>query len=199
VGSGETFESAEPNCVNRVVLVIPVKSFALAKQRLSSVLTTSQRATLGRQLATRVVEANRFLRPMIVSDDDEVARWASDLNLRFVRQEESGLNQAVAIAFATLRAENTEMAVIAHSDLATASSLQWVAEFNGITIVPDRRNEGTNVLAIPTKHDFDFTYGVGSFGRHYRTALSTGSNVRVVADRLAGVDLDSPADLRLLR
>jgi 2-phospho-L-lactate/phosphoenolpyruvate guanylyltransferase len=184
---------------DRVVLVVPVKSFALAKQRLSPVLTNTQRSTLGRELATRLVEANRELGPMIVSDDDDVATWACELGVRFLREEEPGLNQAVTAAFIALRSENVKTAVIAHSDLATASSLLWVAKFDGITIVPDRRSEGTNVLAIPTAVDFDFSYGVGSFSRHYRTALATASNVRVVADRFNGVDLDSPSDLRLLR
>ncbi len=187
------------SAIGSVVLVIPVKSFGLAKQRLTPVLNTVQRADLGRQLATRIVEANRSLHPMIVSDDNDVAAWASDLGIRFLRQKEPGLNQAVTAAFVAAQAEHTKVVVIAHSDLATASNLQWVSEFDGITIVPDLRNEGTNVLAIPTKHNFDFSYGVGSFGRHYQTALASGSPVRVVADRLAGVDLDSPTDLRLLR
>ena len=34
------------------------------------------------------------------------------------------------------------------------------------TLVPDRRLDGTNVLAVPTEAGFRFAYGAGSFGRH---------------------------------
>jgi 2-phospho-L-lactate/phosphoenolpyruvate guanylyltransferase len=184
---------------NNVVLVIPVKSFALAKQRLSTVLSGADRAALGRELATRLVTANRSLNPLIVSDSDDVASWADSMEVRFVREPRPGLNQAVSTAHKTLRTDGATTMVVAHSDLAVATSLHWVAEFPGISLVPDRRNEGTNVIALPTEIEFEFAYGPGSFARHYRTARHTGLPVRVVSDRASGADVDSPTDLRLLR
>jgi 2-phospho-L-lactate guanylyltransferase len=61
--------------------------------------------------------------------------------------------------------------------------------------VPDRRHEGTNVIAVPTGAGFEFTYGPGSFARHLDRARCLGVPVRVVnAPRLAW-DVDLPGDL----
>ncbi len=171
----------------------------LAKQRLRTVLAPDQRASLGRELATRLVEANDDLNIVVVSDDDEVALWARELHVGFLRESRPGLNQAVASAHAKLREEGTQRMIVAHSDLASASSLSWVNAFPGITIAPDRRNEGTNVLALPVDVSFTYSYGPQSFRRHYREAIATGLPVRVVADRQCATDLDAPSDLRLLR
>ena len=70
-----------------------------------------------------------------------------------------------------------------------------VPAFDGITIVPDRRNDGTNVLCLPTDAPFRFTYGPGSFARHHAEARNTGAPVRVAPDRLLGADVDLPSDL----
>jgi 2-phospho-L-lactate/phosphoenolpyruvate guanylyltransferase len=181
------------------VLVIPVKSFSLAKQRLSSVLSREQRASLGRELATRLVLTNRAFDPMIVSDDADVEQWANELQVRFLREPRPGLNQAITTAYESLQAEGVGRIVIAHSDLAVASDLSWVTDFDGITIVPDRCHDGTNILVLPTSIAFKFSYGVGSFARHYRLAAASGMPIRIVADRTSGADVDSPSDLRLLR
>ncbi len=158
-----------------------------------------RRAQLGRELATSLVQANRDLNVVIVSDDDDVESWARTLSVQFLRESRPGLSQAVATAHTELRAAGTPQMIVAHSDLACASSLSWIAAFEGVTIAPDRRNEGTNVLAMATDVEFVFSYGPHSFGRHYRQALETGLAVRVVADRHCANDLDAPSDLRLLR
>lgn len=185
--------------VEDCTLVIPVKSFGLAKQRLSPLLSPHERSRLGRDLATKLVEANRSLEIVIVSDDDDVKAWAHAMDVRFLRESVPGLNRAVTTAQTELRRSGIRQMIVAHSDLASASSLSWTADFDGITIAPDRRSEGTNVLAIRTDVEFSFGYGSNSFRHHYRQAIATGLPVRVVADRACATDLDAPSDLRLLR
>ena len=76
-----------------------------------------------------------------------------------------------------------------------ADFITAVAAFAGITIVPDRRNDGTNVLCLPTDAGFRFAYGPGSFARHHAEARRIGLAVRVAPDRLLGADVDLPSDL----
>src|SRR5918995_1497275 len=59
--------------------------------------------------------------------------------------------------------EPAERAIVAHADLPLATRLDWVAVFPGVTLVPDRRRDGTNVAAVPTGAGFAFHYGGGSF------------------------------------
>ena len=63
-----------------------------------------------------------------------------------------GLNGAVADGVAALRGRRASTrVVVAHADLPLATRLDWVADFPGVTLVPDRRDDGTNVLAVPDR------------------------------------------------
>ena len=84
---------------------------------------------------------------VVVCDDDEVRAWAERSGARVVWCPGRGLNGAVADGVAALRADGVERAVVAHADLPLATRLDWVADFPGVTLVPDRRFDGTNVLA----------------------------------------------------
>jgi 2-phospho-L-lactate guanylyltransferase (CobY/MobA/RfbA family) len=62
-------------------------------------------------------------------------------------------------------------------------------------MVPDRRLDGTNVLAVPTEAGFQFSYGAGSFARHRAAARARDLPARIVRDDRLAWDVDLPADL----
>jgi 2-phospho-L-lactate guanylyltransferase (CobY/MobA/RfbA family) len=76
------------------------------------------------------------------------------------------------------------------------ASLLDVAHEGRITLVPDRRDDGTNVMSFPAAHPLRAAYGGGSFGRHLRQALSIAEvDVEVRRDRELSLDLDTARDL----
>jgi len=85
---------------------------------------------------------------------------------------------------------------VAHADLAEPTPFAWVADFDGVTIVPDRHGGGTNVMALPANAAFEFAYGDGSRARHEREARARGLALRVVDDASLGWDVDEPSDIR---
>lgn len=176
-------------------VVVPVKAFRAAKVRLASALDPPERAALARQLAGVVVAAAAPLPVMVVCDDDEVRTWARSAGAEVVWCPGRGLNGAVADGVAALHADGVDTAVVAHADLPLATRLAWVADFAGVTLVPDRRRDGTNVLAVPTGGGFGFAYGRGSFARHRTEAERLGLPLRVVEDPALGWDVDLPDDL----
>ena len=178
-----------------MAVLIPVKSFRAAKGRLSPVIAQDARSTLARSLAEIVVAAAAPLPVAVVCADAEVAAWAADLGALVIADPGGGLNAAVTEGVRVLRSIGVETAVIAHGDLPEATSLGWVAEFRGITLIPDRHGDGTNVIAIPTGSGFVFAYGPGSFGRHVAEAHRCKLPTRVVHDAALGVDVDTPSDL----
>jgi len=85
---------------------------------------------------------------------------------------------------------------VAHGDLPRAHGLGALSGFDGITLVPDRRDDGTNVLRLPAAAaDFRFSYGVGSFQAHRTEALRVGLAVRVLRHPNLAYDVDWPADV----
>ena len=176
-------------------VIVPVKAFGAAKVRLAGTLDPGERAALARHMAEIVLLAAAPLPVVVVCDDDEVRSWAERSGARVVWCPGRGLNGAVADGVAALAAGGVGRAVVAHADLPLATRLDWVADFDGVTLVPDRRLDGSNVVGVPTGAGFGFSYGAGSFGRHRAEAARLGLTVRIVRDAALAWDVDLPADL----
>ncbi len=178
-----------------MAVLIPVKAFAEAKHRLAPALGAAERAELARDMATHVVRAAAPLPVAVVCDDDEVRNWAQAVGADVVWCPGTGLNGAVRSGVEHLRDAGVDRVIVAHGDLPLAGSLAPLGDWPGITLVPDRRNDGTNVITLPSGCRFDFSYGRGSFVRHLAEAQRLGCSLRVVRDPAFALDIDVPADL----
>jgi 2-phospho-L-lactate guanylyltransferase len=179
-------------------VLVPVKAFHQAKLRLAPALDAPHRAALAREMATRVVQSAAGLPVAVVCDDPEVAAWATGLGAQVIWEPGRGLNGAVQHGVAHLGRAGARSVVVAAGDLPLATDLRWVARFPGVTIVPDRRRDGTNVIALPTTAAFTFAYGPGSFARHLEEARQLSLITRVVHGSPLAWDVDVPDDLAVL-
>ena len=180
---------------HRAVVVVPVKAFAHAKMRLAPVLGPEQRAALARKMAEHVLAAAAPLPVVVVCDDEDVATWARHQGARPLPEPGLGLNGAVNAAVTLLGAEGYQRFVVAHADLPLAHDIPRLAEVQGIALVPDRSEEGTNVISLPAGCGFRFAYGPGSFSRHKQEAQRTGLAWRVIHDPGLAWDVDFPSDM----
>jgi len=178
-----------------LAVLLPVKAFADAKLRLAPALAPDARRALARSMATHVLGCAGTLPVAVVCDDTEVATWARDHGALVVWEPERGLNRAVEAGVARLASEGARRVIVAHADLFFARSLDWVGAFAGVTLVPDNRDDGTNVVCVPAVCGFTFSYGPGSFSRHGAEAHRLGRPLRVVREPLLGRDVDLPSDL----
>ncbi len=176
-------------------VLVPVKAFDQAKHRLAPALDAPARAELARSMATNVVQVAAPLPVWVVCDDDGVAAWARDCGATVVWTPGRGLNGAVADGVDHLTALGFDQVVVAHADLPHALDLAWVADFDGVTLVPDRHDDGTNVACVPTGRGFTFAYGAQSFARHRDEVHRLGLDLRVEREVHLGWDVDLPADL----
>ena len=180
-----------------IAVVVPVKDFTRAKVRLAEHLGAGARAALARDMAGIVLAAAAPLPVSVVCDDVHVRSWAESVGADVIWTPGLGLNGAVQAGVAELASRGVQTVVVAHSDLPLATSLAWVGATEGVTLVPDRRLDGTNVLAVPADAGFRFSYGAGSFEHHRAEGLRLGLPVRIVRDARLGWDVDHPADLVL--
>ncbi|MEQ1787805.1 MAG: 2-phospho-L-lactate guanylyltransferase [Acidimicrobiales bacterium] len=176
-------------------VLVPVKAFAAAKQRLASVLDPPARIALATAMATTVLEAAGALRTAVVCDDDDVRAWAEAQGAEAIWTPGLGLNGAVEVGVTHLARRGIERVVVAHADLPLATDLAWLADTDGVTLVPDRHGDGTNVACVPAAAGFAFAYGAGSFAAHRAEAGRLGLTLRLVPDRRLGWDVDLPTDL----
>ncbi len=178
-------------------VVMPVKAFSQGKLRLAPSLDPATRSELARAMATQVLRAADPLRCIVVCDDEDVRAWAERSGAEVLWTPGVGLNGAVEAGVARAGDSGIGNAIVAHADLPLATELAWVAAFDGVTLVPDRHGDGTNVICVPTRSGFRFAYGPDSFARHQAEAARLGLATRVVTDVHLGWDVDVPNDLDL--
>jgi 2-phospho-L-lactate guanylyltransferase len=177
------------------VVLVPVKAFGAAKARLAPTLDAAGRDALARVMAARVLAAAAPLPVAVVCDDPEVAQWAADHGALVLPEPGRGLNGAVEAGVDRLRTAGASEVLVVHADLPFAHQVAQLAGFGGVTLVPDRRDDGTNVACVPTDAGFRFHYGPGSFARHRDEARRLGLSCRVVRDPELTWDVDVPADI----
>lgn len=181
----------------RTAVVIPVKAFARAKERLRGHLRPAEREGLARVLADRVVRAVAPSPVFIACDDPAVADWARSRDAEVIWGPGLGLNGAVDAAVLSVAERGFDRVMISHADLVLPGGLPTLltGHEGGIVIVPDRDRDGTNVLVRPTALDLPAGYGPDSFARHLTAALATGVSVAVRFDHHLSLDLDTRVDL----
>ena len=185
---------------SRAGVVIPIRSFIGAKERLAAQLDQDERATALRRMAERVVEAAAPMPVVVVSSAQEVSAWATARGIAVVADPGS-LDAAAAAGVAAIGELGLERAVIAHADLPHARSLAPAAADGPrqvAVLVPCHRSDGTNVLSIPVDSPFRFAYGPGSFARHVEEAQRVGLEVQVLRAPDLMVDIDVVDDLHHL-
>jgi len=182
--------------VVRLAVLVPVKRFTAAKGRLTGVLEDDDRARLAQWMASGVLETVADVPTFVACDDDHVAAWATQMGARVIWGAGLGLNGAVDDGVDHITSSGFDHVLVSHADLALPGALLDVASEGCITLVPDRRHDGTNVMAFPAAHPIRAAYGGGSFARHLDQALAFGSvPVEVRTDPHLSLDLDTPRDL----
>ena len=124
-------------------------------------------------------------------DDDEVRAWAEAQGAEAIWTPGLGLNGAVEAGVAHLARRGVDRVVVAHADLPLATDLTWLADTDGVTLVPDRHRDGTNVACVPA----DGRVLVRVRRRQLRRPpgrgrRASGSTVRLVPDPRLGWDVD---------
>lgn len=177
-----------------IAVLVPVKDFRHAKNRLSNRLEASERESLARTMARQVLAAAEDFSLYVVCDSDEVAMWAKSAGAEVILVTQPGLNVAVTEAMSRIAGEFIH-AIIVHADLPHAKSLDGIARSNTVSIVPDRHGRGTNVLSLPTGTPFKFHYGDDSLFSHMDEAMHQGLDLKVLQIPELQWDVDTPEDL----
>jgi 2-phospho-L-lactate guanylyltransferase len=186
--------------------LVPVKDPALGKSRLTPILDDPERRRLNLVLARRTLEVcTRALgaaRTLVVTSSMAVREIAETFGVRVVaeRKNQQDLNWALSAAADWALRAGADGIVAVPTDLALLSepllhaALTAMPEAPGCVLVPDRRNNGTNLLGLsPARSDF-FSFGEFSLQRHANTARRLGYEVRIHHCEALALDLDFPED-----
>jgi 2-phospho-L-lactate guanylyltransferase len=190
--------------------IIPVKPLSQAKSRLATVLTPAERKHLAAELLERTVRLLlsvwEIRGALVISRDADVLAMAPKWGAQSI--QESGtpeLNSALRLATQKLSTWNADAVLVVPEDipLLTGDDVQQVLslarEANSVVIVPDRREEGTNLLFMRPPGLIPYWFGEHSFAEHQRLAREANAALSIYRSERAALDLDTPDDLRQYR
>jgi 2-phospho-L-lactate/phosphoenolpyruvate guanylyltransferase len=188
--------------------VVPLKSPAAAKSRLSEALPATQRRELFFLMAGQVIgslmNAPRVARVAVITASAEVATFAESLGAWVIREQREAGTAAAYQAAVAAAAGRTQSLLMMSGDLplASAAAIEPLTRFAGraplVAIVADRRREGTNVLLCSPPDVIPMCFGPDSFRRHV-AACGHEVALEVVESDALSLDIDDGHDLRELQ
>ncbi len=194
----------------RTAAVLPVKSFALAKQRLGASVSETLRAQLARAMVADVLQAlaetEAIALTVVVTCEDSVATAALGQGALVVEDEpENGQSAAVRLGIERAVEEGVERVLCIPGDCPALDPSELEALLHGaggepeVVIVPDRHGTGTNGLLLTPPDAIAPSFGPGSCERHRALALAAGLPWRLEEPPSLLLDIDTGADLAALR
>lgn len=194
--------------MTRIFAVIPVKSFARAKTRLAECLSAPARVALARAMASDVIAAATQARAVetvfALASDAHTAAWAARRRATPLPEgPRTSLSRVIARAVDTLAARGADVVIYLASDLPglTRMDIERLldAHRGGLTIAAASRDDGTNAFVCDTPRPIAFAFGPGSAARHLARARQAGLRTTRVNLPAFARDIDTAADLAVLR
>ncbi len=190
-------------------VVVLVKDFDSAKQRLMTALDAPSRRALARANAERAILASAAGEyRMVVAGSEEVAALAREMGVEaIVEPRQEGQNVAAARGIAYAVESGAEAVLLLSSDLPlvtkTAVSEVLVAgariEAPVAVAVPAVGRGGTNALYLRPPDAVTLHFGSESLAKFRHEADERGVNFSIHDSPEMALDLDEPSDLTRLR
>ena len=193
----------------RTVAVLPVKTFARAKQRISGAVDGASRRALAEAMVGDVLAALTAVEGLdgvvVVTAEPRARALAEAAGARVVHDgREAGQSVAAAAGIDVALEEGAERVLLVPGDCpaldpAEVGGLLARHRGPGLVIVPDRHGSGTNALLIAPPRAVAPSFGPGSFARHSAAAHAAGAALHVAGLPSLVLDVDTPDDLDALR
>jgi 2-phospho-L-lactate guanylyltransferase len=187
----------------RTIAILPVKSFAAAKQRLAGLLGAGSRQALAQAMFSDVLTSLRQVSGLdgvlVVTRDREAEAIALGRRVPVLRDaEQEGQSQAALIGIRHALAAGYERVLLVPGDTPLLDPREvagLLEQGSAVAIVPDRHGTGTNALLLSPPDAIAPSFGPGSFARHVEAARAAGVAAAVEQVPTLMLDVDTPDDL----
>jgi 2-phospho-L-lactate/phosphoenolpyruvate guanylyltransferase len=190
--------------------IVPVKRFALAKQRLGSALGPAARRRLAEAMVGDVLDAlahSRFVDATLVVTREpiaaELARASGAAVLADLR--EKGQSAAAELGIKQALRERRARVLLVPGDCPALDPLELdellalpPQDEREVVVIPDRHGTGTNGLLLTPPDMIRPSFGPGSFERHRLRAAFANVSCEVARPESLLLDVDTRDDLETL-
>ncbi len=193
----------------RTLAILPIKSFAEAKQRLQRELSPGPRRALAEAMFSDVLVALRRSKSvaeiLVISDDHGAQQVAGGYGATVLDDEQDGHSEAAEVAIRWAVESGLERALLVPGDcplLDPGQLDELIArpfQTPSALIIPDRHGTGTNALLLTPPDAITPSFGPDSCQRHAAIATEAGVIHEVVHVPSLALDIDTPEDLAALQ
>ncbi|MEM1689287.1 MAG: 2-phospho-L-lactate guanylyltransferase [Candidatus Hadarchaeales archaeon] len=185
-------------------LIIPIKDLSLAKSSLQNCLNPEERKKLIMAMLTDVLTSAKRVQSLdricVLSPNEEILKFASNLGIRTIREPGLSLNPALEFAISRAKAEGADSVLIIPGDvpLITPRDIREIislAEEEKVVVISPSKDRGTNALLLKPPDVISLKFGGESFPVHLKEAFKTGAKVKIYHSESIAFDIDKPEDL----
>lgn len=189
----------------KATVVLPVKRFGLAKQRLAAGLDAARRAAVVGAMLEDVLEAigetRSVARTIVVTSEPRAVEMSVAAGTEVVPDPDEGGHSGATLAGIARAVElGASRVLLLPGDCPLLEPRELERLLTGlperyVAIVPDRHGTGTNALALAPPGAIEPSFGEGSCARHVAAAREAGVPFAVEELPSLALDLDTPADV----
>lgn len=191
----------------RAVLV-PVKRFSEANERLCATLSARQRKNLARVMLGDVLSSISLCKgadkAVLVTAEEEAMQMGRGFGMEII-PEKTQRSESSSVSFAMKKCSEmgAESVLVVPGDIPLAQGWEFdtvMKKDNGksrVIIVPSRDGKGTNALMMRPPNLMSPSFGENSFSRHKKIVSEMGIDFVCLTLDGIGLDIDEPEDLEI--
>jgi 2-phospho-L-lactate/phosphoenolpyruvate guanylyltransferase len=188
--------------------VVPVKDLSKAKERLSSILSQTERTALAYAMledVLRGMKGSRLLdRLFVVTSDENAIELAKILGVEIIKEtKQEGESTSVDYASKICKNMGAQSVLVIPGDtpLVTPGDVDLILEkersYPSVVLVPARDDMGTNAIFRKPPDVIPSRFGYDSFKKHINEARQRNIPCEVYNLSTVALDVDEPEDLAL--
>ena len=192
--------------MKKIAAVIPMKNLHFAKSRLSTILTLQQRKNLAFFLLNTTIktlkESQLIYEIIIVSSDKTIEKFSLENSLKFIKDSDNGVNNAVILADHYCIDNDIDANIVIPHDLPfiSAKEIDQICTISEkypkcIIICPSKRFDGTNILFRKPPNVIKTFYDDNSYMNHLKEAQKFNIPIESLDLDSLMFDIDTKEDL----
>jgi len=190
-------------------VIVPVKELSKAKNRLSGVLSNSQRVSLAkamlRDVLTELKKCMLADKICILTSDPDVKQIALEFSFDIIHEDEQSSESRSVDRGSVICMEMGASSVLripGDAPLLKAKDIDSLFEnekpYPHVILVPSLDETGTNAILRKPPDSIPSRFGEGSLMKHLNEAHNAKLPVQIIRNRRLGLDVDNPDDLKNL-
>jgi 2-phospho-L-lactate guanylyltransferase len=188
--------------------LVPVKDLSKAKERLSSILSQTERTALAYAMLEDVLRAlggSRLLdRLFVVTLDENAIELAKSLGVEIIKEtKQEGESTSVDYASVICKDMGAESVLVIPGDapLITHEDIDFILKkekpYSSVILVPARDEMGTNAIFRKSPNAIPSRFGYDSFKKHIDESRQRNIPYEIYKLPKVALDIDEPEDLAL--